>query len=84
MIGGVMSMTTITQESIVKEAPRSATPSRNRGKVTHDDLQALAEASAQELLGISAHEAFALIDRGELEGTLAGDTLRSLRWLIAG
>jgi hypothetical protein len=36
---------------------------------------------ARELLGISAEAAFAKLDAGELDGTVASDALRSARWL---
>ena len=54
-----------------------------RGQMTQQELVALADATAHSLLGVSAAEAFAKLERGELEGTLAGSSLTSLCWLLA-
>ena len=52
------------------------------GELTLEQLRTLAERTARELLGVSAEDAFAMLDQGELDGTLAGGTLTSLRWLL--
>lgn len=54
-----------------------------RGKVTFEELSLIADETARQLLGVSRAEAFAMLDRGELDGTLAGGTLESLRWQLA-
>jgi hypothetical protein len=54
----------------------------DRGPISPDEVVALIDATASELLGVSGHEACAMLDRGELDGTLAGGSLRSLRWLL--
>jgi len=45
------------------------------------DIAALAEQEAQRHLGISAEDAYAMLDRGELEGTIAASELVMLRSL---
>jgi hypothetical protein len=74
-------MTTIAHDAIVPKKTQRVVP--ERGQVSPDDVQALAEQTAQQLLGVSAAEAFAMLDRGELDGTLAGSALSSLRFLLA-
>ncbi len=56
---------------------------KERGEVTRAELEALLDATARDLLGVPVREALAMLDRGELDGTLAGSALRSLRWLAA-
>jgi hypothetical protein len=73
-------MVTIAHETIVSKKSGREIP--GSGRVTKTDVEALAEQTAQELLGVSAEEAFAMLDSGELEGTLAGGALRSLRFLL--
>jgi hypothetical protein len=63
-------------EIVVNELP-------SRGKLTREEVEELAEATAQALLGVPAEEAFAMLDRGELEGTHAASALTSLRWLLS-
>ena len=64
-------------------------PSREDGRrddelreLTLAEAKQLAEQTAHELLGVSADEAFAMLDRGELRGQAAEPSLRALRWLI--
>lgn len=48
----------------------------------HDETATeYAERIAQEMLGVSAAEAYRQIDRGDLVGTLAESALQSARWL---
>ena len=57
---------------------------RKRGtNMSQTEIMDLAELTAREMLGVSRDEAFAMLDRGELEGTLAGGSLQSFRWLLA-
>jgi hypothetical protein len=51
--------------------------------MSQTEIMDLAELTAREMLGVSRDEAFAMLDRGELEGTLAGGSLQSFRWLLA-
>jgi hypothetical protein len=74
-------MTTIAQDAIVSKKTQRPVP--ERGRVSSADVQEVAEATARELLGVSAEEAFEMLDRGELEGTVAGSALASLRFLLA-
>jgi hypothetical protein len=53
-----------------------------RGRMSQEDVASLAETAAHQLLGVSSQEAFAMLDRGELEGTFAGTTMQSLRFLL--
>lgn len=53
-----------------------------RGALSRDEVAALIEITAQEMLGVSGDEALARLDSGELDGTVAGGTLQSLRWLL--
>jgi len=55
----------------------------NGHRMSRDDVEQMAEATARDLLGVSADEAFAMLDRGELDGTLASSALRSMRFLLA-
>jgi hypothetical protein len=54
----------------------------DRGRMTQDEVAALAEATAQKLLGVSTSEAFAMLERGELDGTFAESVMRSLKFLL--
>jgi hypothetical protein len=76
-------MSSVAQSPIVTTAEQRPGPATERGHMSREELITLTETSARELLGVSADEAFAMLDRGELEGTLAGDSLQSLRWLLA-
>ncbi len=49
---------------------------------THDDLATLAEREAQGMLGVSYGDALAMLDRGELAGTIAVAELSMLRFLL--
>ena len=73
-------MSTVAARSVVQQS-RSGHP--DSGKMSHEQVEALAETTARELLGVSAFEAFATLDRGELDGTFAASALRSLRFLLA-
>jgi hypothetical protein len=53
-----------------------------RGELSHADVEALADQTAQELLGVTAADAFAMLDRGELEGTAVEWPLLALRRLL--
>jgi hypothetical protein len=70
-----------TTPRIVSDNSDSALP--DRGELSREDLEMVAEATSQKLLGVSAQEAFAMLERGELDGTLAGSALQSLRFLLA-
>jgi hypothetical protein len=54
-----------------------------RGELSQAELEALAEHTAHELLGVSADEAFAMVDRGELDGKAAEWPLLALRHLLS-
>lgn len=51
--------------------------------LTREELEARAEKVAQDLLHMSRVEAFRLLDRGKLRGTLAEATLTPIRDLLA-
>lgn len=51
--------------------------------MSREEILDLAERTAREMLDVSREDAFAMLDRGELEGTVAGGSLRSIRWLLA-
>jgi hypothetical protein len=53
-----------------------------RGELSQPDLHALADYTAQELLGVSAADAFAMLDRGDLEGKAAEWPLLAIQRLI--
>jgi hypothetical protein len=75
-------MSTIAGRDVAWTTRAAERDTMSRGELTRDELVALAEVTARELLGVSADDAFEMLDRGELDGTVAGDSLRSLRWLI--
>jgi len=52
-------------------------------ELTREQAQELVEREAQEVLGVSAQEAFAMLDRGELNGTIIQAELSNLRWLLS-
>jgi hypothetical protein len=54
----------------------------DRGELAKTDLEALAERTARELLGVSAVDAFSMLDRGDLDGKAAEWHLRALERLI--
>jgi len=54
----------------------------DRGELSRPDLEALADRSAHELLGVSADDAFCMLDRGELDGKAAEWHLLALRRLL--
>jgi hypothetical protein len=74
-------MTAIAHDARFRKSVRSSAP--ERGELSEAEVVALSEETAHDLLGVSADEAFAMLDRGELDGTLAGSALRSLRFLLA-
>lgn len=45
------------------------------------ELAALASHESQKMLGVSAKKAYAMLDKGELRGTVAEAELRMLRFL---
>lgn len=49
---------------------------------THDEIQSLAEAEAQSILGVSWPDASRMLDRGQLAGTAAEAELKMLRFLL--
>jgi hypothetical protein len=51
--------------------------------LTREELEARAEKVAQDLLHMSRVEAFRLLDRGKLRGTLAEAALTPIRDLLA-
>jgi hypothetical protein len=53
-----------------------------RGELSHADLEALAEQTTHALLNVSAAEAFAMLDRGELDGKAVEWHLLALRHLL--
>ena len=53
------------------------------GELSRDEIVSLAEAYSQRLLGVTADEAFAMLDRRDLEGTMAEGSLGSLHWLLS-
>lgn len=53
------------------------------GALTRAEVEATLEKEAQAILGVSRDEVFAMLDRGELEGTPAEAEFRMLR-LLAG
>jgi hypothetical protein len=76
-------MSMVAKDQIVHAPPEQQTTNGVRsGALTRDAVLEIIEVTAQTLLGVSADEALARLDRGELEGTLAGGTLESLRWLL--
>ena len=60
----------------VKVAPQST------HELARTDLEALADRTAHELLGVSADEAFGMLDRGDLDGKAAEWHLLALRRLL--
>lgn len=76
-------MSTVAGRTVAWSVPDAGRQtSVKRGEMTRDELVVLAETTARELLGVSADDAFAMLDRGDLDGTVAGGSLQSLRWLI--
>ena len=53
-----------------------------RGELSKPDLEKLADYSAHELLGVSAEDAFAMLERGELDGKAAEWPLLALKRLL--
>ena len=53
-----------------------------RETMTIDELRLLAERTAQELLGMSAEEAFRRLDDGEFSGQAVESTLRGIKRLL--
>ena len=49
---------------------------------TREVVLAWAEASARELLGLTWEEARELLASGRLDGTLSGEALRAIRYLV--
>jgi hypothetical protein len=71
-------MTAIAPNTLNGATPRYA----ERGELSHADIEALAEQTAQELLGVPADAAFAMLDRGDLDGKAAEWPLLALRRLL--
>lgn len=55
-----------------------------RGELSKDELNELAEYTARQLLGVSAADAFAMLDKGGLDGKAVESPLRALRRLLNG
>jgi hypothetical protein len=53
-----------------------------RGELSKIELQALADYTANQLLGVSAEEGFALLDSGELEGKASEWPLLAVQRLL--
>lgn len=68
-------MSTVVQDGM-------ATRTVERETMTTEELQALAERTARELLGMSAARAFRLLDEGEFSGQAVEGTLRGLKRLL--
>jgi len=51
--------------------------------MSREDVLILAERTARQLLDVSVEDAFAMLDRGELDGTAIESSLRAIRHLIA-
>lgn len=71
-------MAAVVHNGVNGNTPRYA----ERGELSHADLEALADHTAHELLGLSADEAFAMLERGELDGKAAEWSLLALRRLL--
>lgn len=56
--------------------------SSERREVSDSQIRELINETAQQLLSVDGTRALAMLDSGELEGTQAGESLRSLRWLL--
>jgi hypothetical protein len=54
-----------------------------RETMTREELEALADRTARELLGVSADEAFKRLEAGEFDGQAVETPLRSIRRLLA-
>lgn len=65
-----------------KPAPRSGANGYARA-LSPAELRALAEETARHMLEVSYEEAIAMLDRGELRGTIAEVELTMLRDLMA-
>lgn len=50
--------------------------------LSRDQILELATKSAKSMLGVSREEAFAMLDRGDLNGTMAEVELKMLRHLL--
>jgi len=75
-------VSTFADRVVQAPSPLRETPElRRSGELTVEQIDAIAEATAHELLRVSLEEAYAMLDRGDLDGTVAGDSLRSLRHL---
>ena len=53
-----------------------------RGPLSGEEIAILAERTARDLVGVSLEEALAMLDRGELRGSMAESALRSVRVLL--
>lgn len=51
-------------------------------QMTRSELEAFADREANEMLGVGFADALAMIERGELAGSLAEDELLSLKLLL--
>lgn len=67
--------------STAESAPLSSKVAE-RGELTRAEILELADLTARELLGVSADEAFSMLERGELDGKAVEGPLRSLLWLL--
>jgi hypothetical protein len=68
--------------TVVHGGDMTTTRVREREAMTAAEVEALAERTAQELLGISWPDALAALDRGEFAGQGVEPTLRGIKRLI--
>jgi hypothetical protein len=59
--------------------PAEVTPTE---VVSKERLGEIIDRASQRMLGVSRSDAFEMMDRGELDGTMAGDNLSALRYLL--
>ncbi len=58
-------------------------PLADRETMTEDELRQLAEQTARALIGVSADEAFRMLEAGEFDGQGVESTFRGLNRLLA-
>jgi len=71
--------------TLMSDPRRKIEDAAKNGKIatmTHEELEALADIEATEMLGVTRLEAFAMLDRGELRGSVAEAELRMLRFML--
>lgn len=55
---------------------------KNGHALTAEEVRDLAETKARQMLGVSFQAALAMLDRGDLRGTIAEAELKMLRYLM--